>query len=47
MEVEGKLPMKLGFDIDGVIANVAESLIRTINKTYGITITENVSHALA
>ncbi|MGE5555548.1 MAG: 5' nucleotidase, NT5C type [Methanocella sp.] len=40
MEVEGNLPMKLGFDIDGVIANVSESLIQTINKTYGITITE-------
>ena len=32
--------MKLGFDIDGVIANFAQPLLQTIKKNYGLTLTE-------
>jgi uncharacterized protein len=32
--------MKLGFDIDGVIANFSEILIQTIKKNYGLTLRE-------
>jgi Uncharacterized conserved protein len=32
--------MKLGFDIDGVIANFSQPLIQTIKKNYGLTLTE-------
>lgn len=32
--------MKLGIDIDGVIANFAQPLIDTVKKNYGLTITE-------
>lgn len=32
--------MKLGFDIDGVIANFAGTLIQTIKKNYGLALTE-------
>jgi uncharacterized protein len=32
--------MKLGFDIDGVIANFSEVLLKTIKTTYGLTLTE-------
>jgi uncharacterized HAD superfamily protein len=33
--------MKLGFDIDGVIANFADPLIRTVKKNYGLQIKES------
>jgi len=32
--------MKLGFDIDGVIANFSQPLLRTIQETYGLTLAE-------
>jgi uncharacterized HAD superfamily protein len=32
--------MKLGFDIDGVIANFSQPLLQTIKKNYGLTLTE-------
>ncbi len=32
--------MKLGFDIDGVIANFSDVLLQTVKKTYGLTLTE-------
>jgi uncharacterized HAD superfamily protein len=33
--------MKLGFDIDGVIANFSDILLKTVKTTYGLTLTEN------
>lgn len=44
--------MKLGFDIDGVIANFSQPLLQTIKKNYGLTLTEkditrfSLSHVL-
>jgi uncharacterized HAD superfamily protein len=44
--------MKLGIDIDGVIANFAQPLIQTIKRNYGLTLTEkditrfSLSHVL-
>ena len=32
--------MKLGFDIDGVIANFTDVLLQTIKQAYGLTLTE-------
>jgi uncharacterized protein len=32
--------MKLGFDIDGVIANFSQPLLKTIKETYGLTLKE-------
>ncbi len=32
--------MKLGFDIDGVIANFSQPLLQIIKKNYGLTLTE-------
>jgi uncharacterized HAD superfamily protein len=32
--------MKLGFDIDGVIANFSQPLLQIIKQKYGVTLTE-------